>query len=164
MSTRKRALLLAGPAVAVAAAIVVGRSEGNREIRSERAGIARIFAEAAARPIPDGWRIASPFRCLLYRQGSEPFAFELCFDPRGRLVEAIDRRSGLPVTSTLRWEPGAATIAVDSAKLDEVLKEMGAFRPGVRTGGAAVRPSVWFREPPPPPRLPAGSGLPGAPS
>jgi hypothetical protein len=160
----RRALGLAGAGVAVlAATVVAGRWEANRDVDSQRAGMARIFAEATETPIPDAWRLTSQFRCLLYPQGSRPFAFELCFDAGGGLVEAIDRTSGLPVVSTLRSQPAKAAIHVDSAKLDQVLKEMDAFRRDAQRE-IAVRPRKWFRPPPPPPHIPVGSGLPGAPA
>lgn len=161
----KRILTLA-LAVATAAALVgIGRWQENRDVRRENADMARLFTLAAKQRIPDGWRIDGSFRCLLYRLGANPFAYELCFDPAGALVEAIDRRSGLPVASTLRFQTSRAALHVSSSGLDVVLREMRAFVPAA-VRGSAVRypqPAELARPVPPPlPRIPPGSGLPGA--
>ena len=162
----KRVVTLTLVAAGLAALVVgAGRWQENRNVRQENAAMARLFALAAKQRIPDGWRIDGSFRCLLYRQGSNPFAYELCFDPRGALVEAIDRRSGLPVASTLRFQPNRATLHVSSTGLDVVLREMRAFAP-TALRGSAIRypaPAELVRPIPPPlPRIPPGSRLPGA--
>jgi hypothetical protein len=147
-------------AVAFAALVVVGRWQASHEIDGERRGMQRIFEVAAARRIPDAWRITTTFRCLLYRGGSNAFAYELCFDTSGRLVEALDRTGRDLVVYTLRSEPSKASIRVDSAALDAVLREMKAYGPGAPRE-AAIRPQLYFRPPPKPPHMPKGSGLPG---
>jgi hypothetical protein len=159
MNARARTVLAAGSVLTVAAAIVGGRWEAHRATHAEQRGIARLFAAAAANPVPDGYRIDSRFRCLLYKRGVQPFAYELCFDSQGRLVEAIDRLSGTPVASTLRSQPQDATIRVRSSGIDEVMRQMGAFRVGA-SRFIAVRypPSDSPRLPPP--KVPPGSGLP----
>lgn len=152
----KRAAVIACLLVATLALVGVGRWEATRDIDAQRAGMARAFAAAGAHPIPTGWRI-DPFRCLFYRSGAVPMAYELCFDGRGYLVETIDRRSGSLVVSTLRWQPSKATLRVSSTALDGVLRQMDAFAPqasrgpGMRFYGAAFHRLV---------QIPAGSGLP----
>ena len=55
--------------------------------------------------------------CLLYGRGSNPFALEFCFDPAGRVVEAIDRRGTVPRIWSLREQPSASNIHIDRAKV-----------------------------------------------
>jgi hypothetical protein len=127
----RRLVLLAAAAVAVLVALVfVGRWEGDRHARAEIRAMQRTF-EAVGRldnPTLDAYRIDidSRFDCLLYRRGSDRLALELCFDRRGRLVEAIDRRSGKPKIASLREDPGASTIRVDRAEVVRLLKRLGA--------------------------------------
>ncbi len=76
----------------------------------------------------DAYRIGvdSRFDCLIYKRGADRLALELCFDGKGRLVEAIDRRSGKPRIASLREDPGASTIRVDRAEVVRLLKRLGA--------------------------------------
>jgi hypothetical protein len=157
--TRRIAVGAAAVLAALAVVVVVGRWQENRDIAKQRRGMAAIFALAEHHPIPDAWRIAPPFRCLLYRDDTNPFAYELCFDPYGRLVEAIDRRSHSPEVSSLRSQWPKASIKVDSGALDIVLRQMKAFDPR-SPQGPAVRPGPWFNLKLRPPRIPPGSGLP----
>jgi hypothetical protein len=124
-----RRVSLAALALAVAL-VLVGRWESGR---SEDAEVARIEAIAAAAGPLDGARLVgyrlAELDCLLYRVGREPYALELCFDPRGRLVEALDRRpAGDPRIGTLRYDPGAAPRTVPPARLLAVFRSLGALR------------------------------------
>jgi len=160
---RRRRPLALVLAVVVAAAIVVGvgRWQARRDTVSEQRGIERIWAVVSKHPALDGWRITSTlgFRCLSYRQGAYPFAYELCFDSAGRLVEALDRTGPSLAVSTVRSQPQDATIRVSSPAIDTVLRQMGAF---------SVHPArevahqylVGTRTPHV--RVPQGSGLPSA--
>jgi len=73
-----------------------------------------------------GFRVLPQFDCLVYRRGSELLALELCVDPRGRLIEAIDRRHGARRYYDLESDPGAATVRLDRANVDRLLRKMGA--------------------------------------
>jgi hypothetical protein len=139
--------------------VIVGRWDANRDVQNQRARITELYRLAREHPIPDGWRIAPPYRCLFYRNATDPFAFEFCFDPLGRLVEAIDRRAGDPEVASLRSQWSKASIRVDSAALDSVLRQMRAYDPR-SPNGAAIRPGPWYGVKLPPPRIPRGSGLP----
>ncbi len=139
--------------------VVAGRWDANRDTEAQRKGMARIFADAKQSRVPDAWRITGSFRCLIYPQGGFPWAFELCFDPAGGLVETIDRRSGLPNVYTLRSQPSKASIHVESRALDAVLRQMDAFTP-TAPRGPAVRPKLVFKPPPPALTIPTGSGIP----
>lgn len=117
-------------AVAIAALgllVVVGRWEGRRHADRENAKILRIREAVGSlgRPHPTGFRILNPFTCLTYARGGNKYALELCVDGAGRVVEAIDRRSGTPRIASLREDPGAATVRVDRGEVDRLLKSFG---------------------------------------
>ena len=114
--------------VALGLLVVVGRWEGQRHADRQNAKILRI-REAVGRldrPHPTGFRILNPFTCLTYRRGANKYALELCVDGAGRVVEAIDRRSGTPRIASLREDPGAATVRVDRGEVDRLLRAFGA--------------------------------------
>ena len=124
----RAAVVLAMAIVSLALLVVVGRWEGRRHADKENAKILRI-REAVGRldrPRPTGFRILNPFTCLTYRRGPNKYALELCVDGAGRVVEAIDRRSGTPRIASLREDPGAATVRVDRGEVDRLLSSFGA--------------------------------------
>jgi hypothetical protein len=121
-------VLVAVAIVLLGLLVVVGRWEGRRHADKENASILRI-REAVGRldrPRPTGFRILNPFTCLTYRRGANKYALELCIDGVGRVVEAIDRRSGTPRIASLREDPGAATVRVDRREVDRLLRSFGA--------------------------------------
>jgi hypothetical protein len=123
----RAAVVVAAAIALLALLIVVGRWEGRRHADKENAKILRI-REAVGRldrPRPTGFRILNPFTCLTYRRGENKYALELCVDGAGRVVEAIDRRSGTPRIASLREDPGAATVRVDRGEVDRLLKSFG---------------------------------------
>jgi hypothetical protein len=129
--TSRNAAALAVAAVVVAVGlVVVGRWEGARSVRAEAARIDEV--RAAAGPLDGsrlvGYRLAE-LDCLLYRDGKNPYALELCFDPHGRLVEALDRRrGGDPRIGTLRYDPRAAPLVVPPPRLLTLFRSVGALR------------------------------------
>jgi hypothetical protein len=126
--TVRAAVLVAVGIASMALLVVVGRWEGRQHADKENAKILRI-REAVGRldrPRPTGFRILNPFTCLTYRRGANKYALELCVDGAGRVVEAIDRRSGTPRIASLREDPGAATVRVDRGEVDRLLKSFGA--------------------------------------
>jgi hypothetical protein len=120
--------VVAGAIVLLGVLVVVGRWEGRRHADKQNAKILRIREAVGSldRPRPTGFRILNPFTCLTYRHGSNKYALELCVDGAGRVVEAIDRRSGTPRIASLRDDPGAATVRVDRAEVDRLLRSFGA--------------------------------------
>jgi hypothetical protein len=130
---RLRPLALVGGVVLLVLIVLVGRWEGRRHERAENAGMRRVLALVG--PLDnrslDAYRIDIDFEfdCLLYRRGSNSVALELCFDRSGRVVEAIDRRSGKARISSLREHPEASTIRVDRAEVVRLLKRLGAPPP-----------------------------------
>lgn len=118
--------------IALAAAIVfgalvaVGRWERSTDIHSQVSGMRRILALVG--PLDQrelvGYRLQPVFDCLVYRRGTTLFALELCVDHKGRLVEAIDRRSVRRRIYSLREESSASTIRLDEAVVDRLLNRM----------------------------------------
>ena len=129
MSRRALAAAAAAAVVALVALVLVGRHEGSRHADEENRGIERIrrLVGPLDSPPPDLYRLLPRFSCLLWRRGANRLALELCFDREGRVVEAIDRRSGTPRISSLREDPSAATVRVDRAEVDRLLGKLGAF-------------------------------------
>lgn len=108
--------------------VPVGRWERARAARDELAGMRRTLALVGplASPSLSGYRILPGLDCLTYRRGSNPFALELCFDPSGRLVETVDRRTATRRISSLRADPTRSTIRVDRVEVDRLLRKMEA--------------------------------------
>ena len=124
-------LRLAGGAV-VATLVLLAMVPIGRWERSERAdeqvrGMGRVLADVGSLESNrlKAYRYLEDFQCLLYQRGSNPFALELCVDKRGRLVEAIDRRSGEPQIWSLRDDPTRSTIYLDRLQVDTLLHRMG---------------------------------------
>jgi hypothetical protein len=129
MSWRARSVVIAASVVALAAGLVaVGRWEGSREASREVRGfhiVQRLIGPLDS-PSLSGFRVLPGFDCLTYKRGANVFAFELCVDPGGRVVEAIDRRSYTRRIWSLRFDPSASTDRVDRAEVDRLLRKMGA--------------------------------------
>ena len=140
--SRGRILVVALAAVLVAAVLVgVGRFERGHRADEENRGMGEVVA--AVGPLDTRPHAAVPYhqnlQCLLYRRDANPFALELCVDAQGRLVEAIDRRSGDPEIWSLRDDPERATNRLDRAEVDRLLNRMGVppqFLPTQRGDGS----------------------------
>ena len=115
-------------ATAVAALVIVGRWEDRREVRHEVRGMAQVAAVVGPldNPSLSGYRAFPAGDCLSYRRGSNALALELCVDPAGRVVEAIDRRRPDRRIFSLRFDHSASTLRVDRALVDRLLERMGA--------------------------------------
>ena len=129
MSSWGRRALIAGAALLVVALLVgVGRWERSREIHRQAAGMRKVGALVG--PLDNGtlsgYRRLPGFDCLVYRRGPNPYALELCVDPAGRVVEAIDRRTVDRKIWSLTFEPSSSPVRVDRAEVDRLLKKMGA--------------------------------------
>jgi hypothetical protein len=124
----RRAVLLVLAAVAALAVLVgVGRWERGHRADSQSAGMRRVLDEIGGldnRSLA-AYRYLQYFQCLDYRRGGNPFALEVCADTQGRVIEAIDRRSGSPKIWSLRDDPGRSTVRVDRASFDRLLHRMG---------------------------------------
>ena len=126
--SRGRLVVIVVASLAVLLALVpIGRWERSQRADEEVRGMERVLA--AVGPLESdslkGFRYLENFQCLLYRRGRNDFALELCVDKRGRLVEAIDRRSGEPEIWSLRDDPTRSTIYLDRLAIDTLLHRMG---------------------------------------
>jgi len=130
VADRRRPLLLAGAfaVVVIVALVPLGRWERGHAARDETAGMRRTLALVGRIDSPSlsGYRVLPGFDCLTYRRGTNPFALELCFDPSGRLIETIDRRTSTRRISSLRADPLRSTIRVDPAEVQRLLRKMEA--------------------------------------
>jgi hypothetical protein len=88
-------------------------------------------------PTLTAYRYFSAFQCLAYRRGEVRLALELCVDWDGRVVEAIDRRSGTPTIWSLRDDPSRSTVRVDRCETDRLLIRMGVPR-GYLVGSVCI--------------------------
>lgn len=112
--------------VLVAALVVEGRWEGSHHADRQNTGIAKVRDAVGPldNPTLHGFRFLARFQCLVYRRGANEFALELCVDRDGRVVEALDRRSGAVDWWSLREEPARATVRVDRAEVERLLVRM----------------------------------------
>jgi hypothetical protein len=140
--SRGRALAIVLAAGVVLALLVgVGRFERGHRADEENRGMRTVLAAVGPLDSPSlaAFRYLQNFQCVLYRRGGNPFALELCVDAQGRLVEAIDRRSGDPEIWSLRDDPSRASTRLDRAEVDRLLNRMGvppAFLPTQRGDGS----------------------------
>ncbi len=125
-------------ALALLAALVVlvalGRWERERRADEEAEGMRRVVLAVGPLDSPDlaGFRYFRHFQCLAYRRPGHPLALELCVDPAGRVVEAIDRRGGELAIWSLRDDPTASNVRVDRSEVDRLLLRMGVPRHLIR--------------------------------
>lgn len=121
-----------GAAVALACVVLVlvGRWERGERAEEQSAAIAEVVA--AVGPLDDpsltAYRYFAAFQCLAYRRDRIRLALELCVDWHGRVVEAIDRRSGTPKIWSLRDDPSRSKVRIDRCETDRLLMRMGVPR------------------------------------
>src|SRR5581483_4845365 len=101
-----------------------GRHEAHREVHGFEI-VQRLIGPLDS-PSLSGFRVLPGFDCLTYRRGENVFALELCVDPSGRVVEAIDRRRETRRIWSLRFDPSASGDVVDRAEVDRLLRKMEA--------------------------------------
>jgi hypothetical protein len=127
-----RRLLTIGVLVALVGVVLVlvGRWERSERAEEQSAGIGEIAATVGSLDDPTltAYRYFEAFQCLAYRRGTVRLALELCVDWDGRVVEAIDRRSGSPTIWSLRDDPTRSTVRVDRCETDRLLIRMGVPR------------------------------------
>jgi hypothetical protein len=152
VSAATRRVLLWGfaAAVAVGLTIIVGRAENAHQARIQSRGFERVIA-AAGKKWPQrssGYRLTPAFACLLYSKHYDSTALELCFDPKGRVVEAADRRRYPATFWTLRFDPGASHVRFGVRRLVSILRRLGAPVSGTAVPlGADEGPHVRYSPP-----------------
>jgi hypothetical protein len=118
-----------GVLLGLLALAAIGRAEAAHRGRDQSRAIGRLGAEIGPLDSPslDSYRyFSADVQCLLYRRGGDPFALELCIDERGRVIEAIDRRTAPePRIWSLRDDPSRASVRVDRADVNRLLEQMG---------------------------------------
>lgn len=122
---RRSAIVLAAALVVAALLVGLGRLERSRHAEKQNDGIARVRATVG--PLGSslsGFRFLARFQCLVYSRGENRFALELCVDRSGRIVEAIDRRSGDTEYWSLREDPELADVRVDRAEVERHIVRM----------------------------------------
>lgn len=122
---RRSAIVLAAALVVAALLVGLGRLERSRHAEKQNDGIARVRATVG--PLGSslsGFRFLARFQCLVYSRGENRFALEVCVDRSGRIVEAIDRRSGDTEYWSLREDPELADVRVDRAEVERHIVRM----------------------------------------
>ena len=105
------ALLVVLGAALARVAIPIGRRERSH---ADAVQVARMRAVQAAvgteleQPALSAYRIDPGFLCLLYARGERYFAYELCYDPLGRLVETVDRSGSVAIYGSVVYDPALA--------------------------------------------------------
>ncbi len=130
----KRLLATGLVVLAVAIALVtIGRLETSSASRAQVNGMREVAALVGPHweTTAAAYRLTPAFDCLLYRVGSDLYALELCFDSKGRVVEAIDRRKRTsPRFWTLRYDPGESTLRFDPLEVAAALASVGGAAKG----------------------------------
>jgi hypothetical protein len=137
MRRRPRAVAVVSVA-AILALIPIGRWERQHRADAEVRGLQRVLATVGPLDAPmcptdspsptpclKGFRVLVNFDCLVYQVGETPYALEVCADHVGRVVEAIDRRSGDPKIWSLRDDPTSSDVRVDRREFNGLLVKMG---------------------------------------
>jgi len=120
--------LVAAVAAALVGLAALGTWERHRWVHTQVRGqkrVVRLVGPLDQRSLI-GFRVLPQFDCLVYRRGAELLALELCVDRSGKLIEAIDRVGGARRYYDLESDPGAATIGLNRAEVDRLLRKMGA--------------------------------------
>jgi hypothetical protein len=110
--------------IAAGGLVAVGRWEERRAARKELAGMQTVLAQVGNRidsPQLSGFRYGSP-DCLAYHGADMLLEYQLCFDPQGRLVEAVDRRPLQPKYYSLEYKPALSTIRFPRTQVDSLLR------------------------------------------
>jgi hypothetical protein len=131
--TRRLVIAAAVWTLILAALVPAALFERRHHVRAEERGMRRVLAEIG--PLDGrtlaGYRLLGGVDCLTFRRGPEPFALELCVDPRGRVVSVYDRRNATPRIWSLEEEPSLSGVRVSRAQVAAILA-----RHGVRPAGA----------------------------
>jgi hypothetical protein len=123
MTRRVWALGLAA-LVLLAVFVPVGRWEERRAAHKEVAGMRTVLTAVGGdivSPTLSGYRYGPP-DCLAYHDRVMLLALQLCFDPQGRLIEAVDRRPDQPVYYSVEYKPSLSTIRFPRSEIDQLLQ------------------------------------------
>jgi hypothetical protein len=137
--TRRVALIGAAVVLVLGGLVVVGRWERSSRAEEQSRGMERLVTEVGPLDNPSltAFRYFSNFQCLAYRRRPVRLALELCVDWDGRVVEAIDRRSGSPRIWSLRDDRTRSSVRVDRCVTDKLLVRMGVPRGYIASSACA---------------------------
>ena len=117
--SRRRLVIAFGLGFAAAALlVVVGRLEAAHEHRQMLHGIEavrRAVGPSVSRPGPTDYVLSPGESCLLYAAAGRSYGLELCIDPYGRVVEAMDRRGTTLRVYSIVTEPDLASLRIPPA-------------------------------------------------
>ena len=127
MTARRIAAGILVTLIVLGGLVFVGRWERAQRADEQVQGMGEVLAAVGPLdgPTLSAFRYLQDFQCLAYRRDRNPVALELCVDADGRVVEAIDRRSGEPTIWSLRDDPTRSTLRVDRGEVDRLLVRMG---------------------------------------
>jgi hypothetical protein len=127
VSRRRLGFAVVAALLVLLALVPIGRWERSQRAEEQVRGMSSVLTAVGPLDSPSlkAFRYLQGFQCLVYRRSANDFALELCVDSRGRLVEAIDRRSGEPEIWSLRDDPTRSTIYLDRKEVDALLHKMG---------------------------------------
>jgi hypothetical protein len=77
-------------------------------------------------PTLAGFRVLPTFDCLTYTRDGNALALEVCVDPAGQVVQAIDRRTADRRFWTLQFEPSASPVRVSWLEVQRLVRKMEA--------------------------------------
>jgi uncharacterized membrane protein len=121
-------ILVAGAVVVLVLLALTGRFERSHWIDAQNDAIARVRAAVAPRfEHPYAFRNSPTFACLIWHTAVHPLGRELCYDPSGAVIEAIERYPNRdPRIWTLRSQRSAATVRDDPRTVANLLDRLGA--------------------------------------
>jgi hypothetical protein len=123
---KRAALVVVVAAAALAVLAAAGRAERAHWIHTQRDGmndvVQTIGGRFLVRTVSDVWdnNERPGISCVRYSYGGDPYAMQLCFDQRGRMVEAYDERSGAVEIYDLHEEPAESRLRIDLAQLKQI--------------------------------------------
>jgi hypothetical protein len=126
MSRRR---LLVGIAVVCASVcmVVFGLHERSREQAEQRVAIAVIRAAigpSLTHPGPTDYVYLPGRTCLLWAASGRSYGLELCIDPRGRVIEGVDRRGATANFYSLVEEPEAARLHISPGLVAALIRKV----------------------------------------
>jgi hypothetical protein len=126
-----RRMLLTGIAIVVAALVLiaVGRFERHQEQASVNRHIEEVRAAirpSLTRPGPDSYLYSPGRSCVLYGAAGRSYGLELCVDPEGRVIEAVDRRGATSHFYSLVDEPRAAQLHISPILINSLINRVKA--------------------------------------
>lgn len=151
MTARRTMVAVVGAVVLLALLAGLGRWERERWISAQNEKIGEIVGligpNYLVRTITDFWdeREWRRVHCLRYWYGGDPYALQVCFDERGRLIEAYDERSGTIEIADLGAEPTAAKYGIEPWRLNKIRRLVAmrqlemTYRENLRRGREAAR-------------------------